>query len=125
MADADDNEVTSPGIDPRRGRRRAISESAARDQVEIVLIELEYAETPEGRREVLKAAFHRVLERGRGMGRTDLEQAHSLARQEQTQRQTYELELHDLRYAVMAFLRSDMAAKDVADLKLKLYGSKP
>lgn len=121
---SEDGEETNPGVDPRRMRRRAISESASRDQVDIVLIELEYAATPEEKREILKRALGRSLDRGRAMGTTDLEQAYTLARREQTQRQSYEVELHELRFGVMEFLRSDMGLEARRALETKLYGKK-
>lgn len=130
MSDERDGETTLPGVTTARQRRRAVSEQARVDQVDVLLgslvgidmdAGLSDAERAEAKREAVRRELHRAYQLGISVSTTAVEEAQALARSEQSLRQGYEAQLHDARFAVLRFLREEIT-QDV--LREKVFGGR-
>ncbi len=122
-SDDHDGERTLPGITTARQRRRAVSEQARVDQVDVLLgsligvdmdRELDDAARIEAKREVVRRELQRAYQLGVSTGTTAVEEA-----QEQSLRQGYESQLHDIRFALLRFFRGEISQDD---LRTKAFG---
>lgn len=127
-SDDHDGERTLPGITTARQRRRAVSEQARVDQVDVLLGSLigvdmdrtlDDAARVEAKREVVRRELRRAYQLGVSTGTTAVEEAQGLARSEQSLRQGYEAQLHDIRFALLRFFRGEISQDD---LRTKAFG---
>lgn len=116
-ADDQEGETTLPGVTTPRQRRRAISEQARVDQVDVLLgalagIELDGKLDDDAkhaaRREAVRREIQRAYQLGVSAGTTAVEEAQGLARAQQSLRQGYEAQLHDVHFALLRFLRGEI-----------------